>query len=111
MAEFDNNLQCIVKRVDPSKYKKNPPTLIVEVDFNGKKYSTGVWRWTRKDGTEVIDPATKHPMLKGTLKEWDSENPGKERVRSEAPPGPADRAFQAAHAKLQDEEFEDDIPF
>lgn len=108
MAEFDNNLQVIVSKVVSDNQKA--PTLNVQVDINGKKLSGGVWPWRRKDGSSVTDKNGNMQYI-GKLKEWDSENPGKERVRSEAPPGPADRAFQAAHAKLQDEEFEDDIPF
>jgi hypothetical protein len=112
MAEYDNNLQVIVSKVVSDNQKA--PTLNVQVDINGRKYSAGVWMWRRKDGSNVTDKNGNAQYI-GKLKEWDSENPGKERQQGaasggQAPPGPADRAFQAAHSKMKDE-FDDDIPF
>lgn len=108
MAEFDNNLQVIVSKVVSDNPKA--PTLNVQVDINGRKYSAGVWLWRRKDGSSVVDKNGNAQYI-GKLKEWDSENPGKER-RGQGTP--ADRAFEDAHAKLQgpkDDEFDDSIPF
>lgn len=108
MGDYDNNLQVIVSKV----VSENPkaPTLSVQVEIAGKKYSGGVWMWRRKDGS-TVDDKNGNAQYIGKLKEWDSENPGAQRSRSHQP-GPADRAFEEAHSKMQDDDFGDsEIPF
>jgi hypothetical protein len=121
MSEYDNNLQVIVSKVVSDK--QNAPTLNVTVEIAGRKYSSGLWLWRRKDGSTVND---KHgnAMYKGKLKEWDSENPGAQRRGSPmSQPTPADQVFNQAHQQQTDaakgydaaavtpKDFDDDIPF
>ena len=111
MADFDNDKQVIVSKVISDNPKA--PTLNVQVEFGGRKYSGGVWLWRRKDGSSVVDKNGNAQYI-GKLKEWDSENPGAERGRGvqggRGAPTPADKVFESAHSQVE-EEFEDDIPF
>lgn len=108
MSEYDNNLQVIVGKVVSDNPKA--PTLNVQVEIRGKKYSAGVWPWRRGDKSLVKD---KHGNMQyiGTLKEWDPENPGAQRRGGRGAPTKADKVFEEAHAAAQADEFEDDIPF
>ena len=108
MADYDNNLQVIVSKVVSDNPKA--PTLNVQVEINGRKYSAGVWLWRRKDGSNVVDKNGNAQYI-GKLKEWDSENPGAQRQGGRGAPTKADQVFQDAHAKMQEDNFEDDIPF
>lgn len=53
MSDFDNELQVIIRK-GHSDNPKAPP-LRVDVVINGVKHTGGVWKWTRKDGTPVVD--------------------------------------------------------
>jgi hypothetical protein len=50
---YDNSMQAILKKV----HSDNPqaPALRLEITIEGKKYRAGLWPWTRKDGSPVLD--------------------------------------------------------
>ena len=52
--EYDNSKQVIVSAVTSD----NPKAPVIRVEFmneNGEKQKAGVWLWTRKDGSPVLD--------------------------------------------------------
>ena len=52
---YDNSKQVVLSKV----VHDNPQAPVMRVNFevNGQKYQAGLWPWTRKDGTPVVDKA------------------------------------------------------
>ncbi len=50
---YDNSNQAILKKVTSDNPKA--PALRLEITINGQKYKAGLWPWTRKDGSPVVD--------------------------------------------------------
>lgn len=96
---YDNSKQVILRKVVTDK--PNAPVLSVSFEMNGQKYQAGLWEWTRKDGTKVLDDKG-NAMYQG---EWKEDNyaqqvqdQGIAQARAAAEPAP--------------DNFEDDsIPF
>ena len=51
--EYDNSKQVIVRKVVTDK--PNAPVLSVQWEQGGQKFQAGLWAWTRKDGSPVLD--------------------------------------------------------
>ena len=50
---YDNSNQAILKKVKSDNPKA--PTLRLELTIDGVKHKAGLWAWTRKDGSPVLD--------------------------------------------------------
>ena len=50
---YDNDNQLIIKKVTSDNPKA--PKLRAEIVVNGQKLKAGLWPWTRKDGSPVLD--------------------------------------------------------
>ena len=91
---YDNNMQVIVRKVVSDK--QNAPLMSVSIEIDGTKYTSGLWRWTRKDGSLVLDK-NGNAMYNGKLKVDDYT--------------PKDQGQPETQNASPDPEFDDDIPF
>jgi len=90
---YDNDGQIIVSKVISSK--RDAPTLRAQVEKDGVTYEAGLWPWTRKDGSKVLDK-NGNQQYKGKLKESEYK-----------PKMETDRFGAAAGA----DDFDNEIPF
>jgi hypothetical protein len=106
MSKYDNDMQIIVRRVQSDE--QNAPSMSAKFEMNGVKYEAPLWRWTRKDGTQVLDK-NGNPMLKGKIKI--DEYAERQGMKPQGEPVNPARAAALKTAGVQGDEFDDDIPF
>ena len=98
MSEFDNSKQVIVRKVVSDNDKA--PDLRVSFEVDGQKYQAGVWLWTKKDGTPVLDKAGNR-MYNGNWEEDNYATEGMEKAKEALAP----------QAAPDFGDFADDVPF
>ena len=78
MSDYGDEI--IIKKVASDNDKA--PVMRAEITMNGNKYKAGLWVWTRKDGSPVLDKAGAK-QLKGKI-ELDDYEPQSESKSSSA---------------------------